>query len=135
MDRLLFRDAITERFKLKFEKRTDCRVAYENGPKVDLNTVTVPVISYEIIYENSTQADLHEQPQTLDTGSVLVNILVRDMAGNRTAYALREEVAKLLQRQHIADAVMQVGQPLPNSHAVKGWVGYRVAVPFWHYHF
>ena len=135
MSRLAFRDAVADRFHTKFQARTDCRVAFENGPKVDMNTTTVPVIAYEIAYAESAQADLSENPRIKDEGTVLVNVMVKDMAGCRGAYTLRDEVVTLLQRQHLAGATMQVAKLLPNSHAVKGWVGYRAAVPFWHYHF
>ena len=135
MSRLEFRDAITERFHQKFKSRTDCVVAHENGPKVGMDTSTVPVIGYEIIYSNSEQSELSANPGTKDEGTVLVTVLVKELSGNRTAISLRDEAAVLLQRQHIAGAVLAVGKILPNSYLVKGWVGYRVAVPFWHYHY
>ena len=135
MSRLKFRDAITERFHQKFKGRQDFVVAHENGPKVEMDTQTLPVIGYEIVYETSAQAELSSNLLIKDEGTVLVTVLVKDMSGNRSAIQLRDEVATLLQRQHIADAVMAVGRILPNSYLVKGWVGYRVAVPFWHYHY
>lgn len=134
MERITFRDLVTEIIAVRFGGRPDCRVQYENGPSVDMGNVTVPVIGYEIVYSNSEQADMAEAPFLLDEGDILITVLVKEMTGNKTAYALRDEIAELLQRRHLAGAVTQVARLLPNSHLVKGWVGYRVSVPFRHYH-
>lgn len=135
MDRELFRDAVTTKFRDKFSKRTDCLVQYENDKHVDIGEITLPVLSYEIVYSNSEQADLNANPYIHDEGNILVTVLVREGTGTKDPIRLREECAVLLQRQYLAGAQMEVGKLLPNSHAVKGWVGYRVSVPFHHYHF
>ena len=133
-DRLMFRDAITSAVHGAFSNRTDCQVLFENGAHVDMNSSTLPVIACEIVYQSSEQADLSENPYIKDEGEILITVLVKDMTGNRLAYRLRDEAAYLLQRRPIAGAVTKVARILPNSDAVKGWVGYRTAVPFFHYH-
>lgn len=135
MDRELFRDAVTRKFQTKFSNRGDCQIEYENGLKIDIGEVTAPVVTYEIVYSTSLQADLSAHPLLRDEGNVLVTVLVKEGTGTKTAVRLREECATLLQRQYLAGALMAVGQLLPNSHLVKGWVGYRVSIPFQHYHF
>lgn len=135
MDRELFRDAVTTKFRDKFAKRQDCKVQYENEKQVDIGEITQPVIYYEIVYSNSYQADLNAEPFIKDEGNILVTILVKEGTGTKTAIRLREECAVLLQRQFLADATTAIGQMLPNSHLVKGWIGFRVSIPFQHYHF
>lgn len=132
--RLKLRDAVTEKFMNHFDGRDDCLVVYENGANVDMNHSTVPVIGFEIIYKTSEQGELAANPLLKDDGEILVTVLVKDMSGNRKAYALRDEAAELLQRQYLAGANLWVSKLLPNSYAVKGWVAYRAAVPFKHYH-
>ncbi|MBI0182055.1 hypothetical protein H3V11_08900 [Snodgrassella sp. W8158] len=134
MDRELFRDAVTTKFRDKFSKRTDCLIQYENDKLIDIGKITLPVISYNIIYLDSRQADFNADPYILDEGHVLVTILVKDSVGTLIPVRLRDECAVLLQRQHLAGAQMEIGKLLPNSYAEKGWVGYRVSVPFHHYH-
>jgi len=135
MDRELFRDAVTTKFRDKFSKRTDCLVQYENDKLIDIGKITLPVISYNIIYLDSRQADFNADPYILDEGYVLVTVLVKDGIGTLIPVRLRDECAVLMQRQHLAGAQMEIGKLLPNSYAEKGWIGYRVSVPFHHYHF
>ena len=134
MDRELFRDAVTTKFRDKFSKRTDCLVQYENDKLIDIGKITLPVISYNIIYVDSRQADFNADPYILDEGHVLVTVLVKDSIGTLIPVRLRDECAVLMQRQHLAGAQMAIGKLLPNSYAEKGWIGYRVSVPFHHYH-
>lgn len=134
MDRELFRDAVTTKFRDKFSKRTDCLVQYENDKLIDIGKITLPVISYNIIYLDSRQADFNADPYILDEGHVLVTVLVKDSIGTLIPVRLRDECAVLMQRQYLAGAQMEIGKLLPNSYAEKGWVGYRVSVPFHHYH-
>lgn len=134
MDRELFRDAVTTKFRDKFSKRTDCLVQYENDKLIDIGKITLPVISYNIIYLDSRQADFNADPYILDDGHVLVTVLVKDSIGTLIPVRLRDECAVLMQRQHLAGAQMAIGKLLPNSYAEKGWIGYRVSVPFHHYH-
>lgn len=135
MDRLVFRDAVTELIYAHFQDRTDCRVLYENGPDIDMNTSTLPVLAYEIAYENSVQADLNRKPLIQDSGNILVTILIKSFSGNRKAVELREEAIRLLQQRELGGATLRVARLIPNSQDVKGWVGYRFTIPFWHYHF
>ena len=134
MDRELFRDAVTTKFRDKFSKRTDCLVQYENDKLIDIGKITLPVISYNIIYVDSRQADFNADPYILDEGHVLVTVLVKDSIGTLIPVRLSDECAVLMQRQHLAGAKMAIGKLLPNSYAEKGWIGYRVSVPFHHYH-
>ena len=134
MDRELFRDAVTTKFRDKFSKRTDCLVQYENDKLIDIGKITLPVISYNIIYLDSRQADFNADPYILDEGHVLVTVLVKDSIGTLIPGRLRDECAVLMQRQYLAGAQMEIGKLLPNSYAEKGWIGYRVSVPFHHYH-
>lgn len=135
MDRELFRDAVTLKFKNKFANRVDCKIQFENDKPVDIGEITLPVIAYELIYNTSVQADLNDKPLVLDEGNILVTILVKEGSGTKIAIRLREECAVLLQRQYLGGAQMSIGQLLPNSHLVKGWVGYRISIPFQHFHF
>ena len=135
MDRKIFRDAVTAKFRDKFSNRTDCKVQFENDKQVDMGEVTLPVIAYEIVYNDSFQADLNAQPMVLDEGNVLVTILVKEGSGTNTAIELREECAVLLQRQYLGGAQMSIGRLVPNSHLVKGWLCYRVSIHFQHYNF
>ncbi|MRN38608.1 hypothetical protein CRG49_000595 [Neisseria sp. N95_16] len=133
--RLEFRDAVARAFQGKFAKRQDIRVHHENGSNVDMNSTTVPVVAYEIVYRNSRQADLSDKPRKVDTGEILITVLVKELSGVRSAIQLRDEAAELLERSRFSGASTSMASLLPNSHAVKGWVGYRAVVPFWHYHF
>ncbi|WP_274584092.1 hypothetical protein V9W64_10875 [Neisseria leonii] len=135
MNRLDFRDALTVLLRDAYRNRKDVRIHYENGPNVDMGSITVPVLSVETVYSGSFQADLSEMPRTRDNGNILITVLVRGASGSRTAVALRDEAAGLLQRKRIGGALTHTASILPNSDAVKGWVGYRAEVPFWHYHF
>lgn len=134
-ERLKFRDALTEKLQTAFKDRKDVRVQYENAPLVDMDTSTLPVLACEIVYRNAEQADMADVPRIRDDGEILCTVIVKEMTGNRLAIALRDEVAVLLQRQELGSARTFVGRVLPNSDLVKGWTGYRVAIPFWHYHF
>lgn len=134
MGSLTFRDAVITRLVNWSRSRQDFRLYLENGPTVDLDRDERPVVSAEISYTNSEQADLNAQPMIRDEGSILVTVMVKQMTGMRTGYQLREEVANLLQRQDLGGATTQVGRKLPNTGEIKGWVGYRVAIPFWHYY-
>lgn len=131
---LAFRDALVQRLVEWSYGRQDFRLYMENGANVDLDKDTRPVVAVEIHYNTSLQADLHEQPLQRDDGTVLVTVLVKELSGMRVAYQLRDEVAKLLQRQEFGGARLMVGERLPNSDALKGWVGYRIAFPFQHYY-
>lgn len=133
--RLAFRDTVTEILHQQFSNRDDCRIMHENGHIVDLDTCTLPAIFYDIVYRTTEQADLSVNPRLKDEGEILVTVLVKELTGNRVAIQLRDEIAIALQRQELSGAITQVGRLLPNSNLVKGWTGYRVAVPFWHYHF
>ena len=133
--RLAFRDAVAERFVSVFKDRQDCRAMYENGPKLDMNRLTVPVVACEIIYHGSQQAEFAERPATRDEGEILITVLVKDMHGTRQAYSLRDEAAALFQRSNAAGAVLHTAKMLQNSSSVAGWVGYRAPIPFWHYHY
>ena len=134
MGSLTFRDAVVSKLVGWSRNRKDFRLYMENGPNVDLDREEIPVVSVEIVYSNSEQADLHENPMTRDDGVILVTVLIKQMTGMRTGYALREEVSRLLQRQDLGGATTRIGRKLPNTAEVKGWVGYRVAIPFWHYY-
>lgn len=134
MDRLAFRKDVFERLAWRFGNRDDCRVLYENGPNVDMNTSTLPVISMEISYYDSVQAEFSADPLIKDTGEILLTVLVKESSGNLKALELREELATLFQRQNLSGAMLSVAKLLPNSRLVKGWVGYRTVIPFWHYH-
>jgi hypothetical protein len=134
MPRLQFRDKVAEILRDAFGNRTDCRIAYENGPLTDMDGSTLPVVSCEIVYTTSEQAELAALPLLRDEGSLLITVLVKGMSGSRQAYMLRDEAATLLQRKDIEGATTSVARMLPNSNLVKGWVGYRAAIPFSHYH-
>lgn len=134
MDRLAFRKDVFERLAWRFGNRDDCRVLYENGPNVDMNTSTLPVISMEISYYDSVQAEFSADPLIKDTGEILLTVLVKESSGSLKALELREELATLFQRQNLSGATLSVAKLLPNSRLVKGWVGYRTVIPFWHYH-
>lgn len=134
MGRLAFRKDVFERLAWRFGNRDDCRVLYENGPNVDMNTSTLPVISMEISYYDSVQAEFSADPLIKDTGEILLTVLVKESSGNLKALELREELATLFQRQNLSGATLSVAKLLPNSRLVKGWVGYRTVIPFWHYH-
>lgn len=134
MDRLAFRKDVFERLAWRFGNRDDCRVLYENGPNVDMNTSTLPVISMEISYYDSVQAEFSADPLIKDTGEILLTVLVKESSGNLKALELREELTTLFQRQNLSGATLSVAKLLPNSRLVKGWVGYRTVIPFWHYH-
>lgn len=134
MGSLAFRDAVVTALVGWAKGRSDCRLYLENGAEVDIDTDETPVVSVEIHYTGSEQADLNARPMTRDDGSILITILVRQMTGMRTAYGLREELAALLQRNDFGGARTHTARKLPNTAEVKGWVGYRLAVPFWHYH-
>lgn len=133
--RLDFRDAVVERFASAFGNRQDCRAMYENGPKLDMNHLTVPVVACEIVYYGSRQAEFAENPATRDDGEILITVLVKDMGGSRAAYALRDEASGLFQRSSLGGAVLHTAAMIQNSSSVAGWVGYRAAIPFWHYHY
>nr|DAS26109.1 MAG TPA: hypothetical protein [Caudoviricetes sp.] len=134
MDRLAFRNDVFERLTWRFGNRDDCRVFYENGPNVDMNTSTLPVISMEISYIDSVQAEFSGDPLIKDVGEILLTVLVKESSGNLKALELREELTTLFQRQNLSGATLSVAKLLPNSKLVKGWVGYRTVIPFWHYH-
>lgn len=134
MGSLAFRDAVVSKLVGWAEGRTDFRLYLENGPKVDMDTEELPVVAVQIVYAGSEQADLNADPLLRDDGAILVTVLVKDMTGMRTGYRLRDEAASLLQRQNLGGATTRIGRKLPNSDLVKGWTGYRVAVPFWHFY-
>lgn len=134
MGSLAFRDAVVSKLVKWADGRQDFRLYLENGPKTDMDTEEMPVVAVQIVYSGSEQADLNAQPMIRDDGSILVTVLVKDMTGMRTGYLLRDEVAELLQRQSLGGATTRVGRKLPNSDLVKGWTGYRLAVPFWHFY-
>lgn len=134
MGSLLFRDALFKEIAEWSHDRKDFRLLVENGPKVDMNQDETPIVRVEIIYSNSEQADLHVNPFIKDEGSVLITVLVRAMNGMRKAYALRDELDELLRRKDFGGAVTAVGRKISNTAEIKGWVGYRLAVPFRHYY-
>lgn len=134
MSALNFRDRLVEILTVWSSSRTDFRLYIENGPNVDMETDERPVVAVEIGYTKSEQADLHAQPMTYDEGIILITVLVKELTGMRTGYALRQEVSQLLQRRNIAGAVLQTASKVPNTEEVRGWIGYRVQIPFFQYY-
>lgn len=134
-DRLNFRDAVASTIHESFKSRDDVRVVHENGALVGMNQTTVPVLFYEIIYRTSGQADFSANPRRKDEGAILLTVMVKELSGVRKAISLRDEAAAVLERQNLAGGSTHMAKLLPNSNLVKGWVGYRAEVPFWHYHF
>lgn len=127
-----FRNFVTGLLFEATKDRKDVTIVYENQTIGSLDKDTKPKVLMEIEYLDSQKADLNENPMYKDVGYILVTVLVKEGEGSLLGFEIREDIIEALGEKTFEGAKLFVAAKARNLTEIKGWVGYRFKIPFWH---